>query len=189
MGYLLKSSRGGQPNVQHGKLCARQSGEPPGNVFTVSDQIRRLIKFADLLLFSHSRSVVSHSVEIPWTIAHQAPLSIGFPRQEHWSGWPFPFPENLLDPGIEPRSPALAGGCFTIEPVLDHANNIPKWAMVVDSELLTVLHVNLGCVLEYRLFSSSIQGSAGWVDGFSLLFDATVSFKAERGKNKTKILP
>ena len=61
--------------------------------------------------------------------------------------------------------------------------------MVVDSELLTVLHVNLGCVLEYRLFSSSIQGSAGWGDGFSLLFDATVSFKAERGKNKTKILP
>ena len=74
--------------------------------------------------------------------------SIHWISQARTLEWPFPFPENLLDPGIEPRSPALAGGCFTIEPVLDHANNIPKWAMVVDSELLTVLHVNLGCVLE-----------------------------------------
>ena len=38
---------------------------------------------------------------------HQAPLSMGFSRQECWSGLPFPFPGNLPDPGIEPRSPAL----------------------------------------------------------------------------------
>ena len=41
----------------------------------------------------------------PWTIAHQAPLSMGFPRQECWSGLPFPSPEDLPDPGIEPVSP------------------------------------------------------------------------------------
>ena len=43
----------------------------------------------------------------PWSIIHQAPLSMGFFRQEHWSGLPFPSPEDLPNPGIEPRSPAL----------------------------------------------------------------------------------
>ena len=52
----------------------------------------------------------------PWTAARQAPLSVGFPRQEHWSGLPFPSPGNFPDPGIEPMSPALAGGFFTTEP-------------------------------------------------------------------------
>ena len=41
----------------------------------------------------------------PWTIAHQAPLSIGFSRQEYCSGWPFPSPGDLPDPGIKPESP------------------------------------------------------------------------------------
>ena len=52
----------------------------------------------------------------PWTVASQAPLSMGFPRQEYWSGLPFPPPGDLLDPGIKPTplmSPALAGGFFT----------------------------------------------------------------------------
>ena len=43
----------------------------------------------------------------PWAIACQAPLSMGFSRQEYWSGLPFPSPGDLPDPGIEPRSPAL----------------------------------------------------------------------------------
>ena len=46
----------------------------------------------------------------------QAPLSMGFPRQEYWSGLPFPPPGDLPDPGIEPVSPALAGRFFTPEP-------------------------------------------------------------------------
>ena len=53
----------------------------------------------------------------PWTAAHQAPLSMGFSRQEYWSGLPFPPPGHLPNPGIEPVSPALAGGCFTTEPL------------------------------------------------------------------------
>ena len=43
----------------------------------------------------------------PWTVAHQAPLSMGFSRQEYWSGLPFPSPMDLPNPGIEPRSPTL----------------------------------------------------------------------------------
>ena len=58
-----------------------------------------------LLLFSHQ--VVSNSFETPRTIVHQAPLSMGFPRQEYWSGLPFPSPRDLSDPGIKPGSPAL----------------------------------------------------------------------------------
>ena len=51
-----------------------------------------------------------------WTVASQAPLSMEFPMQEHWSGLPLPFPGDLPDPGIEPMSPALAGGLSTAEP-------------------------------------------------------------------------
>ena len=43
----------------------------------------------------------------PWTVAHQAPPSTGFSRKEYLSGWPFPSPGDLPDPGIEPGSPAL----------------------------------------------------------------------------------
>ena len=52
----------------------------------------------------------------PWTIDHQAPLSIGFARQYYWSGFPYLSPGDLPDPGIKPASltsPALAGGFFT----------------------------------------------------------------------------
>ena len=42
----------------------------------------------------------------PWTVARQAPPSMGFCRQKYWSGLPFPFPEDLPDSGTEPRSPA-----------------------------------------------------------------------------------
>ena len=52
----------------------------------------------------------------PWTVVCQASLFMGFPRQEYWSGLLFPSLEDLPNPGIEPASPALAGGFFTIEP-------------------------------------------------------------------------
>ena len=62
-----------------------------------------------------SRYVVSNSFTTWRTIARQAPLSVGFPRQEYWSGFPFPSPRHLPDPGIKLTSPALAGGFFTTE--------------------------------------------------------------------------
>ena len=49
----------------------------------------------------------------PWTVAYQAPLSMGFSRQEYWSGLPFPSPGDLPDPGIEPGSPALQADAVT----------------------------------------------------------------------------
>ena len=64
-----------------------------------------LRRFCPVLLFA-----------TPWTVAHQAPLSMGFSRQEHWSGFPRSPPGDLPDPGIKPVSltpPALAGGFYT----------------------------------------------------------------------------
>ena len=55
----------------------------------------------------------------PWIVTRWAPLSMGFSRQEYWSGLPFPLPGDLPNPRIEPvslASPALAGGFFTTEP-------------------------------------------------------------------------
>ena len=63
-----------------------------------------------------SHSVVSDSLATPWTVACQAPLSMGFPRQEYRSGLPFASPGHLPDPGIKPTSlafPVLAGWFFT----------------------------------------------------------------------------
>ena len=53
---------------------------------------------------------------IPWTVAHQAPLSMEFSRQEYWSGLPFPSPGDLPDPGIKPSSPTLQADSLLIEP-------------------------------------------------------------------------
>ena len=52
----------------------------------------------------------------PWTVAHQAPLSMGFSRQDYWSGLPFPSPGDLPDAGIEPGSPALQEDSLPTEP-------------------------------------------------------------------------
>ena len=56
-----------------------------------------------------------HSFTTPWTVARQAPLSMGFPRQEYWSGLPFPSPGDLPDPWTKPKSPTVVGGFFTPE--------------------------------------------------------------------------
>ena len=59
--------------------------------------------------------VVSDSLR-PWTVVYQAPPSMGFSRQEYWSGVPLPSPGDLPDLGIEPRSPAFQADALTSEP-------------------------------------------------------------------------
>ena len=73
--------------------------------------------------FSHVQLFV-----ILWTVTHQAPLSMGLSRQEHWSKLPFPPPGDLPDPGIESASPVLVDRFFTTEP--------PGKPLVPDMELL-----------------------------------------------------
>ena len=80
----------------------------------------------------------------PWTVAHQAPLSIGFSRQEYQSGLPFPPPGDLPNPGIEPRSlksPALVGRFFTTsatwEACLDDLQNLSRQIYVNEDLILS----------------------------------------------------
>ena len=75
----------------------------------------KLLSSSEDLPFYEKRKKSQNSL-IPWTVAQQAPLSVRFPRQEYWSGKPFPSPGDLLDPGTEPRNSALAGRFFTTEP-------------------------------------------------------------------------
>ena len=68
-----------------------------------------------------------------WTVAYQASLSMGFSRQEYWSGLPFPSPGDLPDPGIKPESPALEADALTSEPPGKLINvgavtvGLPRW--------------------------------------------------------------
>ena len=85
-----------------------------------TDPFNRLVALA-LSIISWSLSQMSAKLlscvffKTLWTVAHQAPLSMGFSRQENWSGLPYPSPGDLPNPRIEPPllSPALAGGFFT----------------------------------------------------------------------------
>ena len=69
----------------------------------------------------------------PWMVAYQAPLSIGFSRQEYWSRLPFPSPGDLPKPGIEPRSPTLQVESLPSEPPgkLDSSEVTSKITMLV----------------------------------------------------------
>ena len=66
-------------------------------------------------MFGHS--VMSNSFATPWTIFHQCPLSMGFPRQEYWSGLSFSTPGDFPVPGIEVRSSVLQAGSLRTEPL------------------------------------------------------------------------
>ena len=69
-----------------------------------------------LYLFLFSNQVVFGCFATQWFVAYQAPLSTGFPRQEYWSGLPFPSPGDLPHPGIKPEYPVLGAGFFATEP-------------------------------------------------------------------------
>ena len=59
----------------------------------------------------------------PWTVAHQAPPSMGLSRQEYWSGLPFPSPGDVPNPEIEPMSPGLQADALTSEPPVLHEDS------------------------------------------------------------------
>ena len=74
----------------------------------------------------------------PWTVACQDPLSTGFSRQEYWSGLPFPSPGDLLDPGIEPMSPAYSTFADTFMFWATRENAV-SWCREVAQSCLTLL--------------------------------------------------
>ena len=95
----------------HGYICVYAYTQP--YVFIYAHSCTRLICVHVHLMRS---SVVSNSATL-WTVARQGPLSLGFPRQEYWSGLLFPSPGDLPPPGIEPRSSALQVDSLLSEPL------------------------------------------------------------------------
>ena len=74
-------------------------------------------KFTGVFSYKLSRSLSRVRLFVTlWTVAHQTPLSMGFSRQEYWSGLPFPSPGDLPNPEIEPRSPSLQADDLSSEP-------------------------------------------------------------------------
>ena len=109
-----------------------------------------------------SCSLVSNSVT-PWTVACQAPLSMGFSRQEYWSGLPFPSPRDLPDPGIEsisPMSPALQVDPFPTEQrTLQYANSI---SLLVQATIYCHI-INSGCGPVVKNLLCSFRRHEIWV--------------------------
>ena len=91
------------PTLQADSLPTEPSGKP--QYFFDGGKILRLLSWKErkeVKLLSRVQLSAT-----PWTVAHQAPLPMGFSRQDYWSGLPFPSPGDLPDPGIKPKSPAL----------------------------------------------------------------------------------
>ena len=129
---------------------------------------------------------MSESFVTSWTVAHQAHLSMGFIRQEYWSGLPFSSPGDFPNPGIKSSSPALAGGVFTAEP---WGKPMLKLYTVVYEHIVTdTVIICFGikfwklCILLRKLLSSHVSNvslCSGYVLGLLLkcvakLFTLTV---------------
>ena len=134
MGFPRQEYRSGLPFPSPGDLSYLENlssfGESRGEKKTYFESSKSFIFYVssrfclktELFLFVYRWRVLRRHAQslghvrlfaTPWTVAHQAPLSMGFPRQEYWSGLPFPSPGDLPDPGIEPRSPALEADTLT----------------------------------------------------------------------------
>ena len=110
-------------NISQYKPSPKRKWEDLTNLAVLSTQ-SELTKSVEVKSLSHVWLLAT-----PWTVAHQAPLSKGFSRQESWSGLPFPSPGDLPNPGIEPRSPTLQADALTSEPPGKH-NQICKWDQI-----------------------------------------------------------
>ena len=96
---------------QRGTLCLRSTQSAKNFQTTLNSSSNTALLFS---CFSHVWLFPN-----PTSAAHQASLSMGFPRQEYRSGLPFPSPGDCPNPGIEPECPALAGRFFTAEPLME----------------------------------------------------------------------
>ena len=115
-------------------------------------------------LLSHVRLFAT-----PWTVAYQTPPSMGFSRQEYWSGWPFPSPGDLPDPGIEPRSPALQADALLSEP--------PGKSLKISK-----------CVSKYlKTPLPAIKGLTAWLGSKDLWIFLSLSIRAPEKEQRNEV--
>ena len=93
----------------------------------------------------------------PWTVAYQAPPSMGFSRQECWSGLPFSSPGDLPDPGIKPRSPALQADALPSEPP---GKSVYMYKIYI--HVYIYLGEGNGNPLQYSCLENPMDGGAWW---------------------------
>ena len=97
----------------------------------------------------------------PWTVAHQARLSIEFSRQEYWSGLPFPSPGDLPDAGIEPRFPALQADTLPSEPPGKPIKSLSNVSSVLP-KILEILKCSPTLFLRHIYFTDSLMSYKHW---------------------------
>ena len=158
LGICLLRSYSLRPRVPPGPNIWSRNSTKQKFVFTYWD-IGEILTYTwvhtcGLSYFSHIQLF-----ETPQTIAHQPPLSMGFSRQEHWSGLLHPSPGNLPDPEIKPSSltsPALAGGCFLS---LSHQGSPSCWLSILN---ITVVSWFLYVVSSFPRCLFSLSSSNYW---------------------------
>ena len=116
----------------------------PGRARVVGTKRQKAVCVVYALLF---RCTVVPGFASLWTVAHQDPLSMGFPRQEYWTALSFPSPWNLLNPGIKPGSPALAD-VFLIFLLLSHQGSPFVTSVIYDCFQTLILLNSSGSGLE-----------------------------------------
>ena len=95
----------------------------------------------------------------PWIVAHQAPLSVGFSRQEYWSGLSFPSPGDLPNSGIKPSSPALEADALTSEPHLLKKSYTKKKKKILYKDIYSELFkIETHALERYIYFLVVIEG-------------------------------
>ena len=122
-------------------------------------------------------SIVSDSV-IPWTVAHQAPLSTGFSWQEYWSGLPFAPPGDLPNPGIEPRSSVLQADSLPSEP--------PGKPFLRNLlfHLFTLQHEpRQDMEMSYPFVHENVQSQHGWLGSAKILSEKATIFLHKAAKH------
>ena len=123
---------------------------------------------------------------VPWSIAHQASLSVGFSRQEYWSGLPFPSPGDLPDPRIKPASPAspeLSGSFFIIEPpgkplliiIIYQVSLYWEHSYILLVRKVIIFFLFFGLFASYFVHQSLYSMKAGTMDGLGHHFITTHS--------------
>ena len=111
--------------------------------------LRRVNTFIIRLYVSSSNKFIVKSLSrvqlfaTPWTVAYQPPPSMGFSRQECWSGLPFPSPGDLLNPGIEPGSPALQADTLPSEPPGKPNTLIVRLYVFSSNKFISILDLEL----------------------------------------------